>query len=197
MKLSSRSIRTVIPMMGAALFAAALVLMWRYGTSRPGVEAHAVNITYADGYDLDRSPTSAVSFPGNSIVVIGDVVEALPPQWNTSAPGRETLSFIFTPMRVAVREVLRGSPRLDNGAMIVRKLGGRVGDEELVVSTSIDAANLAVGQRVLLFMGPQRVLNSLDAATPNMVFLVDSRGVATSVDGRWSLDTSWFRDQLR
>jgi hypothetical protein len=179
------------------LLSAILALIWVRGTTGPNVEVPAANVTYADGYDVDRSPNSAVGFSGNSIVVIADVVGMLPAQWNTPTPGRDKLSFIFTPMRVKVREVLLGSPRLQDGEMIVRKLGGRVGDDEFVVSTSIDSANLTVGQRVLLFLGSQQVLNSVDAATPNIVYLVDDSGLATSLDGSWSLDLSWFRDHLR
>jgi hypothetical protein len=88
----------------------------------------ATNVTYAEGYDLDLSPEEAIAFDRNAIVVVADVVEALPAQWNTKSPTRGQLAFIFTPLKVNVLEVLRGDPRLDNGTMIVRKLGGRVGD---------------------------------------------------------------------
>jgi len=163
---------------------------------RPQTAVPATNVTYADGYELDLSPDQVVEFDRNVIVVVADVVETLAPQWNTESPGRGSLSFIFTPLKVKVLEVLRGDPRLDGGTMIVRKLGGRVGPDELVVSSSFSSSHLEVGQRVLLFLGRQLVLNSLDAATPNAIYIVDERGYATSVDGRWILDLEWFRDRI-
>lgn len=80
--------------------------------------------------------------------------------------------------------------------MIIRKLGGRVGPDEFVVSSAFDSSRLEVGQRVLLFLGRQLVLNSLEAATPNVVYIVDANSQATSLDGQWTLDLNWFRARI-
>jgi hypothetical protein len=91
--------------------------------------------------------------------------------------------------------VFRGAPRLEEQIMVIRRLGGRVGDEELVVAEDLAPASLsAPGNRVLLFLGEQRdVGDGLQAATPNMVYVVDTSGRAVSTDGGHIITLDAFR----
>jgi hypothetical protein len=156
-----------------------------HGPWGPHVRDSTSVITYADGYPLDDSPAAAAAFEGNEIVVLAEVLETLPARWNTGQSRRGELAFIYTPVRVKVLEVLRGAPRVDSHVMFIRHLGGRVGDDELVVSEHVAPESLAEpGIRVLLFLGEQRdVGDGLEAATPNMVYVVDTSGRAVSADG--------------
>lgn len=179
---------------GGVVAAAALVVS--YGGT--GSSTRAPSQTWVDGYGLDNAPEAAVSFPGNEIVLLAEVSSTLPARWNTasrSEPGSG--AFIYTPIRVRVLEILRGAPRLEDGEMMIRRLGGRVGDEEFVFSPDIAPRGLEPGNRVLLFLGEQRdVGDGLDAATPNMAYVVDVSGLARSSDGRNSLDLDSFRALL-
>jgi hypothetical protein len=150
-------------------------------------------VYFADGYDLEHSPSAAAAFPGNEIVVLAYVGEALPARWNMDSRTDGDLAFIFTPMQVSILEVLRGEPRLINETMIIRRLGGRVGDEELIVSDSIAAGGLVRGNRVLLFLGSQRDIGGIDAATPNMAYVLNDKDIATSSDGQFSIGLEDFR----
>lgn len=175
---------TVLLAIGVAWLGAGVAS--RSGTDTNGSITH---ITYMDGYPLDNSPSAAVSFAGNETIVLAQVIEVLSPRWNVKAGARPAaLAFIFTPVRVKVLEVLRGVPRLDDGAMIVRQLGGRVDQDEFVASTDV-AAHLTLGSRFVLFLGEQRDLgDGLDAVTPNIAYLVDDVGMARSADGHWEID---------
>ncbi len=161
--------------------------------------ASALNVVLVDGYEVDNSPISAASFPGNRIVVVADVVAVLPARWNASSRTEpDSPSFIFTPVRVHVIELLRGELRAEAGELIIRRLGGRVGDDEFVFSPDIMPGGLEPGNRVLLFLGEQRDLgDGLDAATPNMAYVVDAGGNATTSDGRWSIDLAKFKQLIR
>lgn len=187
----TRRVATATAAMGVLAVAAALFL----DGGDPGQEVASPNVTWVDGYDLDHTPEAAVAFAGNEIVVLADVEEVLPARWNTASrdqPG--SIAFIFTPVRVKVIEVLRGSPRLEGGSMIVRRLGGRVDGEEFIFSENVAPRGLEPGKRLLLFLGPQDDLGEgLDAATPNMAYVVDDGGNAQSSDGRWSLEVGAFR----
>jgi hypothetical protein len=123
------------------------------GLVRPNA---ALTTTYADGYDLDNSPTAAAAFPGNQIIVVADIGTALPARWSANAGKVGAMSYIFTPVVVNVVEVLRGAPRLTNGQLTIRKLGGQVGTEAFVVADV--PAGLDPGNRVILFLGDQRTL---------------------------------------
>jgi hypothetical protein len=159
------------------------------GLVRPNA---ALTTTYADGYDLDNSPTAAAAFPGNQIIVVADIGTALPARWSANAGKVGAMSYIFTPVVVNVVEVLRGAPRLTNGQLTIRKLGGQVGTEAFVVADV--PAGLDPGNRVILFLGDQRDLgDGLDAATPNMAYRLDKTGVAVSSDAKWSIDMANFR----
>jgi hypothetical protein len=153
---------------------------------------------FVDGYSLDNSPQAAAAFPGNDIVVLAEVEGVLPPQWsNAQRTGPDSAVFIFTPIRVRVLDILRGSPRLQDGVMTVRRLGGRIGEAEYVFSEELAPSGLEPGNIVLLFLGEQRDLgDGHDASTPNMLYTVDAAGVARSSDGRWSLDLESFRAVL-
>lgn len=105
------------------------------------------------------------------------------------------MRYIFTPVVAKVVEVLRGTPKLTDGQLIIRKLGGQVGTEAFVVSDV--PAGIEPGNRVILLLGEQRDLgDGLDAATPNMLYVVDKTGVARSSDGMWSIDLATFRAML-
>lgn len=155
-----------------------------------------LNVTYMDGYPLDRPPGAAAAFSGNEIIVVAQVTELLPSRWNTASPSPTKLAFIFTPTRVGVREVLRGSPRLDNGTMVVRQLGGQVGDDKYVAADDISTP-LALRSEYVLFLGEQRDLgDGLDAATPNLAYLLDATDIARSADGEWKIDLAGLRTMI-
>jgi hypothetical protein len=158
--------------------------------------ASELNTLYVQGYGLDNSPQAAASFPANDIVVISEVESALDPQWSGGRTS-DAATFIFTPIRIRVLEVLRGSPRLQGGGMIVRRLGGRIGDTEYVFSEEMAPAGLEPGNVAVLFLGAQRDLgDGYDAATPNMLYMIDTQGRARSSDGRWTIDLASFRELL-
>lgn len=159
--------------------------------------ATELNVTWVDGYDLDNSPAAAAAFPGNEIVVAVTVESALPARWNTLHPSQPgSMAFIFTPVRVRVDEVLRGVPVLVNGEMTIRQLGGRVGNDEFVVADAVPSSDLQTGCRLILFLGEQREIGGILAATPNMAYVVDTQGFATSTDGRWAIELSLFKSLI-
>lgn len=149
----------------------------------------------ASGFQLDDSPKAAAAFPGNEIVVLAEIEEALPATWNTDLRDGGNFSFIFTPLRITVKEILRGEPRLLNDTMLIRRLGGRVGDDELIVSDDVVPPGLVPGNQVLLFLGEQRTIARMDAATPNMAYVVDANGVAHGSRGV-SIDLAVFRSLI-
>lgn len=170
----------------------ALVVWLAGGVARP---TPPLTTTYADGYDLDNSPAAAATFPGNKIIVVADISSVLPARWNVDAAKAGSMRFIFTPVVVNVVEVLRGAPRLTNGQLTIRKLGGQVGADVFVVADL--PAGIEPGNRVILFLGDQRDLgDGLDAATPNMLYTLDKTGAALSSDGLWSTDVAAFRAML-
>jgi hypothetical protein len=130
------------------------------------------------------------------IVVLGVIDEALPARWNTEVRDGPSFAFIFTPLRITVLEVLRGDPRLKDGTMVIRRLGGRVGDEELVVSDDVVPPGLVPGNLVLLFLGEQQEIAGVDAATPNMAYIVDAGGTAANASGV-SIDLAEFRSLIQ
>ncbi|TAJ99165.1 MAG: hypothetical protein EPO36_12795 [Chloroflexota bacterium] len=156
-------------------------------------------VTWVDGYELNDSPAAAASFPGNEIVVVADVVEELSARWNSSEPAEPGApAFIFTPVRVRVVEVLRGAPRLQGGEIVIRRLGGRIGDQEFIFDPGLVPPGLEPGNRVLIFLGEQRDLgDGLDSSTPNMVYIIDTDGNVESADGRWSVDLGAFRELVK
>jgi hypothetical protein len=188
-----RGAATIVTLgVGLTLAATALVAYAPWATRVGGSPSV---LTYADGYPLDDSPAAAAAFEGNEIVVLAEVIQTLPARWNTGESRRGDLAFIYTPVRVRVLDVFRGAPRLEEQIMVIRRLGGRVGDEELVVAEDLAPASLsAPGNRVLLFLGEQRdVGDGLQAATPNMVYVVDTSGRAVSTDGGHIITLDAFR----
>lgn len=160
------------------------------------IDDRPMHVYHADGYPLDDAPAAAAAFPGNEIVVIGEIMDELPARWNVAGGmSVDRFAFIYTPLRVDVSAVITGTPRLDGSTMVIRRLGGRVGDDELIVAQDIAPAGLVIGTRVLLFLGEQRdVGDGLVAATPNMTYFLDSNDVATSASGLYSVGLEAFAE---
>jgi hypothetical protein len=178
----------------------AAIAVGAYFGALPSVDMAPARTTFVvEGYPLDNSPQAAAAFPGNKVVLLAVVEATLDPAWvNASRAAPDAAAFIYTPIRVRVLEVLRGAPRLQSGTLIVRHLGGRIGDTEYVFSDEMAPLGLDPGNLVLLFLGEQRDLgDGRDGVTPNMLYVVDRTGIARSSDQRWSLDIGAFQALIR
>lgn len=132
-------------------------------------------IVSVSGYTPNHDPVAAVGFPGSSLVVVG-TIEAHQParEANKDHPMR----MIYTPVRVRVTEVLKGNAQVGS-IVIVRGIGGRVGDTVFEVEDIPSIRDLAVGERVLLFLADARDIgDGLIARTPEFVYSVDAQDVA-------------------
>lgn len=153
-----------------------------------------VTIIRAEVYPLDDSPSQAAAFTGNDAIVLGTVTNLGPARWNTPDESERSLRMIFRPLDVRVEEVLKGD--IKGATVIVRHIGGQVGNVKYVRDDLPPLERLARGTQVLLFLGPTADTgDGVPARTPNMWYVVKD-GVAATPDGRHQIDLASFRELI-
>jgi hypothetical protein len=191
-------LRVVLSLVTCGVLSGAIALTV-HETSAPQASG-ARRVVRNSGYELDDSLSAMTSFTGNSDIVSGHVVGADPARWNTvdgAAPSDDAaaggLYFVFTPVHVAVDEVLRGDRTLANTEIVVRRWDGTVGDTAFVTEDGQPSTVLLGAQSVVLFLQPQHELNDgRHDRIPNAAYVLDAQsGELANADGvvRGTIDT--------
>lgn len=169
---------------GVATAVVAAALMISSSASGTGVK----QVIRPGSYELDTSLAAMTEFEGNADVVVADVTAVEPARWNTvdgKAPADPLaeLSFIFTPVRVRVVDVLRGDTALGGREITVRRFDGTVGGTTFEPHSGPNVA-LRDGQRVVLFLQEDHPLD--DGRTdriPNAAYLLRQDGTLVGPEG--------------
>lgn len=148
----------------------------------PVVASDPAVVYGADGFSLDDSPEQAAIFPGNAMIVLGTVQAQEADRWST--PDRTARNrFIYSPVRVRVDQVVRGSQPLSSD-LVVRAIGGEVGAESYVFEDAPPKSVFESGRQLLLFLTePRDTGDGIVAGTPNMVYIVNGDGTVSTPDG--------------
>jgi hypothetical protein len=159
-----------------AIFCALVVTVFGLWMAFQGTLGN-VQTVLVSGSSLADDPRSAIDFPTNELAIVG-IVQAHQPTREAHANKPDWL--IYTPVVVSVSEVLFGDAKAGD-TLVVRGLGGRVGKTQFVVEDMPAISDLAIGQRVLLFLlRPLDAGDGLVAQTPNFAYLLDDEDVAHS-----------------
>lgn len=136
---------------------------------------------------------AVISNPFNRSIVAGSVVEVGEPRWSTedqsepsylrrdlrarpNAP-HETVHFIYSPVRLRVREVIAGDEVGEE--IMIRAIGGDVDGVAFNLDFSARLEDLSPEQDVVLFIDSSVVTaDGFDGYTPNFVALIDEEQVS-------------------
>lgn len=153
----------------------------------------APNVVTIAGYPLDDTPALAASYPGNRLVIVGTVDEHRSPRRSLPEADPEAgIGFVYTPVRVVIEQVLLGNAE-PGQRIVVRGLGGVLGDTQYVVDDVPSVADFPVGERVLIFLGEARdTSDGSIAQTPHLVYRVNADNTVTSSDGDVSIALDAF-----
>ena len=171
----------------AVVVAAAAAGATGTGGRTPASAASQHQVVTMSGYELDTRLSAMTKYTGNAEVVVADVTAVEPARWNTpsgTAPDApDPLSFIFTPVRVSVVDVLRGDGALAGQELTVRRFEGTVGGVTFQQEHGPVAA-LHDGQRVVLFLQPEQPLDDgRSDRIPNAAYVLQADGSLLSPEG--------------
>lgn len=148
------------------------------------------NIVTQAGYPLPNDLESMVSFDyGNTSIATVTVIREEPARWNSpdgTAPADYRsggIHFIYTPVRVRVDSVIRGSDISEGDEITVRRYEGTVGDVTYVWEGGPSQA-LLEGQRAVVFLDP--VAEPDDGTghrVPNAAYRLEEDRTLVSADG--------------
>jgi hypothetical protein len=117
----------------------------RYDPSQPCVLA-----------SIASSPGIQTQARSAQVIIVGVIVEVAPARWSTPngqrpamppCGGQPPYDYIFTPVRVSVEQVVKGS--ISTSEIEVRLIGGTVGQDQLLMPQQ---APLLAGERSVLFI---------------------------------------------
>lgn len=104
------------------------------------------------------APDTARTVAEVVLILIGQVLEVLPPRWTTpdgqrpanphSTAGTDS---IFTPVRIAAKSLLKGAPATQE--VLVRLPGGEIAADYVLVENAL-YARFQTGERTVLFLNP-------------------------------------------
>ncbi len=150
------------------------------------------------------TPEQAVTFSGTPIVVVAVVTGSREARWNGKEGHRPTASelasngrpeFVWVPVDIRITQVLRGD--VDNEALILRSLGGRIGDVTVDFGDNTSLPVLDPGTMLVLFLNPPvDAGDGLIASTPNHVYIVEGN-VAKSSNGTHEIGLDQLIEMIR
>jgi len=131
-------------------------------------------------YGLIDTPEAAAEFSGNDLVFEAVVVGQRPTRLTRATDDRAaaTIEYTYTPIDVVVTAVEVGDLRIGD-RLVVRVLGGRVGDVEYVFEDTASVEDYAPGTALMLFTEANIDVDGVPAVTPNFVYVIED-GVARS-----------------
>jgi hypothetical protein len=180
----------ILLLAAAGALAAAAAVGVSYDQVFVGAQSAQPTVLTMSGYGLDDNPSAAAAFPGNVVVVLGTVDHYAQAHWNTN-DASSPMRAIFTPVVVKVDSVLKGSAP---SSITVRVFGGQVGNVvQKVTPDLVDLNDVAVGRRVLLFLGAENTIaDGSRGYTVNQAFNVDQSGQVTSADLKHTISIDEF-----
>lgn len=144
--------------------------------------AATVTTSYLDGYELDPSLTAATAFPGNELVFEAQVLGQDEARKVTAQGAEGRLTYIYTPVRVQVRKVMKGNLK-PGQTVTLRALGGTVGSERTVSRLSPDLTQYAASRRLVVMAGqPVDAGDGVTAIAPNYLLGFNQAGAVFNVD---------------
>lgn len=172
----------LLVLFGGSALAVAAMAGDRTVVDDPVVAGDPAVVYGADGYPLDDSPEQAAIFSGNALIVRGTVQAQEADRWSTPDES-VAMRFIYSPVRLRVDQVLRGSQPLGS-QLLVRAIGGQVGGERFVYRDAPPKSVFEPGRQLLLFLTePRDTGDGIVAGTPNMVYVVNGDGTVSTPDG--------------
>lgn len=165
--------RRMLQLSGVSLALLGLVLL---GTTARSAPTEVVTVA---GYGLIDTPAEAVAFTGNDLIFEARVTERSNARAvSVTAGGGPAIEYNYTPVSVVVTRVWRGDIK-PGDQLVVRALGGRVGDTEYVFEGTADAESYKPGSSMILFTEANIDVDGIAAVTPNFVYVLEN-GVARS-----------------
>lgn len=160
------------------------------GTVDPATPS--VTVSSINGYPLLPDPVSALEFSGNPLVFDAEVVRVGAPRQSRSSMG----DYIYTPLDVRVTAVHRGA-LTPGSTIVVRALGGRIGDQETVTDLGLPPESFVVGVPLVIFSGEfVDTGDGLSATTPNFAFRYTDGFVESLADPTLRMPEAEFRALL-